>query len=174
MRRRGIRDSRPRIEQRHVRERRPGDASSDRARRCADVREVSFRVTEAPDLPASPPRTSPAHPTPETGPRSSGTIRRELSASGTRGLLSSRLRGPDITASPTDDASQDERRLALLVEIAKGLSGAVDIDRLLDKIATYVFQIFDADRVAINLLGDHGEMVPKISRDRRGTEAGRT
>ena len=135
---------------------------------------VSFRVTEAPDLPTPPPRTSPAHATPETGPRGAGTIRRQLPALGTRGMLSSRLRGPDVTASPTDDASQDERRLALLVEIAKGLSGAVDIDRLLDKIATYVFQIFDADRVAINLLGDKGEMVPKISRDRRGTEAGRT
>ena len=80
----------------------------------------------------------------------------------------------DITASPTDDASQDERRLALLVEIAKGLSRAVDIDRLLDKIATYAFQIFAVDRVAILLLGDKGELVPKISRDRRGTEAGRT
>ena len=134
---------------------------------------VSFRVTEAPDLPAPPPRTSPAHPTPDSGPSRGGTIRRELPALGTPGMLSTRLRGPDDTASTSDD-SQDERRLALLVEIAKGLSGAVDIDRLLDKIATYVFQIFAADRVAINLLGDKGEMVPKISRDRRGTEAGRT
>src|SRR5687767_1341648 len=149
-----------------------GERVTHRAIAPGDV--LTFRETQAPDLPAPPPRTSPAHPTPESGPRSSGTIRRQLSASGTRGLLSSRLRGPDITASPTDDASQDERRLALLVEIAKGLSGAVDINSLLDKIATYVFQIFDADRVAINLLGDTGEMVPKISRDRRGTEAGRT
>ncbi|HJU67729.1 MAG TPA: adenylate/guanylate cyclase domain-containing protein [Gemmatimonadaceae bacterium] len=135
---------------------------------------VSFRVAEAPDLPPLSPRASGAHPTPDTGARASGTIRRQLSASGSHGLLSSRLRGSDITAAPEDDASQDERRLALLVEIAKGLSGAVDINSLLDKIATYVFQIFDADRVAINLLGDTGEMVPKISRDRRGTEAGRT
>ena len=135
---------------------------------------VSFRVMEAPELPTPPPRPVPAHPTPDTGPRTGGTIRRQLPALGGRGMLSGRLRGPDITVSPSDDASQDERRLALLVEIAKGLSGAVDIDRLLDKVATYVFQIFDADRVAINLLGDKGEMVPKISRDRRGTEAGRT
>ena len=136
---------------------------------------VSFRVTEAPDLPTPPPRTSPAHATPDTGGRpAGGTIRRQLPALGTRGMLSSRLRAPDITVSPTGDESRDERRLALLVEVAKGLSGAVDIDRLLDKIATYVFQIFDADRVAINLLGDQGEVVPRISRDRRGTEAGRT
>jgi adenylate cyclase len=135
---------------------------------------VSFRVTEAPDTPPPVTRTSPAHPTPDSGSRAGGTIRRQLPALGTRGMLSSRLRGPDITVSPTDDESRDERRLALLVEIAKGLSGAVDIDRLLDKIATYVFQIFDADRVAINLLGEKGEVVPRISRDRRGTEAGRT
>jgi adenylate cyclase len=135
---------------------------------------VSFRVTEAPDTPAPVARASPAHPTPDSGSRAGGTIRRQLPALGTGGMLSSRLRGPDITVSPTDDESRDERRLALLVEIAKGLSGAVDIDRLLDKIATYVFQIFDADRVAINLLGERGEVVPRISRDRRGTEAGRT
>src|SRR5918999_2073088 len=135
---------------------------------------VSFRVTEAPDTPAPVPRASPAHPTPDSGSRAGGTIRRQLTALGTRGMLSSRLRGPDITASPTEDGNRDERRLALLVEIAKGLSGAVDIDGLLDTIATYVFQIFDADRVAIDLLGEHGEMVSKISRDRRGTEAGRT
>jgi len=154
-----------------------GERVTERALTPGDVLtfgKVSFRVMEAPEVPAPPPRPAPAHPTPDTGPRTGGTIRRQLPALGGRGMLSGRLRGPDITVSPSDDASQDERRLALLVEIAKGLSGAVDIDRLLDKVATYVFQIFDADRVAINLLGDKGEMVPKISRDRRGTEAGRT
>jgi adenylate cyclase len=154
-----------------------GERVTERAIAPGDVLtfgKVSFRVTEAPDTPPPIPRTSLAHATPDTGPRPSGTIRRQLPALGTRGMLSSRLRGPDITASPTGEESRDERRLALLVEIAKGLSGAVDIDRLLDKIATYVFQIFDADRVAINLLGEKGEVVPRISRDRRGTEAGRT
>jgi adenylate cyclase len=154
-----------------------GERVSERAIAPGDVLtfgKVSFRVTEAPDLPTPVPRSSPAHPTPDSGSRAGGTIRRQLPALGTRGMLSSRLRGPDITASPSEDGNRDERRLALLVEIAKGLSGAVDIDRLLDKIATYVFQIFDADRVAINLLGEKGEVVPKISRDRRGTEAGRT
>jgi adenylate cyclase len=135
---------------------------------------VSFKVTEAPEAPpAPPPRPAAGLTTPDT-PRGGGTIRRELPAFGVSGMLSGQLRAPDITVSPTADESRNERRLALLVEIAKGLSGAVDIDRLLDKVATYVFQIFDADRVAINLLDEHGEMVPKISRDRRGTEAGRT
>jgi adenylate cyclase len=133
-----------------------GERVSERAIAPGDVLtfgKVSFRVTEAPDVPTPVPRSSPAHPTPDSGSRAGGTIRRQLPALGTRGMLSSRLRGPDITASPSEDGNRDERRLALLVEIAKGLSGAVDIDRLLDKIATYVFQIFDADRVAINLLG---------------------
>lgn len=136
---------------------------------------VSFKVTEAPDLPPPPPpRPAAGLTTPDTGPRGGGTIRRELPAFGKSGVLSAQLHAPATTTSPTADESRNERRLALLVEIAKGLSGAVDIDRLLDKIATYVFQIFDADRVAITLVGQRGEMVPKISRDRRGTEAGRT
>jgi adenylate cyclase len=154
-----------------------GERVSERAIVPGDVLtfgKVSFRVTEPPEIPTPAWRPAPAHPTPDSGSRAGGTIRRQLPALGTRGTLSGRLRGPDITVSPTDDDNRDERRLALLVEIAKGLSGAVDIDRLLDKIATYVFQIFDADRVAINLLGEQGEVVPKISRDRRGTEAGRT
>jgi adenylate cyclase len=165
-----------------------GERVTDRAFAPGDVLtfgKVSFRVTEAPEPPPAPaPRASTGVPTPDTGPRLSGTIIRQrpaLGASlggalGPSPLLTGRLRSshPDITRPTSDEENRDDQRLALLVEIAKGLSGAVDIDGLLDKIATYVFQIFDADRVAINLLGERGEMVSKISRDRRGTEAGRT
>jgi adenylate cyclase len=164
-----------------------GERVTDRAFAPGDVLtfgKVSFRVTEAPEPPPAPaPRASMGIPTPDTGPRVSGTIIRQRPALGSSlgGALGPsplltglRASAPDITRPTGDEANRDQQRLALLVEVAKGLSGAVDIDGLLDKIATYVFQIFDADRVAINLLGEHGEMVPKISRDRRGTEAGRT
>ncbi|MGQ0712234.1 MAG: adenylate/guanylate cyclase domain-containing protein [Gemmatimonadaceae bacterium] len=164
-----------------------GERVTDRAFTPGDVitfGKVSFRVTEAPEVPAPAPRLSAGVPTPDTGPRISGTIIRQRpalggslgGALGPSPLLTGRLRSsaPDITRPTTDDDDRDDQRLALLVEVAKGLSGAVDIEGLLDKIATFVFQIFDADRVAINLLGERGEMLPKISRDRRGTEAGRT
>jgi adenylate cyclase len=165
-----------------------GERVTDRAFAPGDVLtfgKVSFRVTEAPEPPPAPaPRASMGIPTPDTGPRVSGTIIRQLPALGSSlggalgpsPLLTGRLRSsaPDITRPTSNEENRDEQRLALLVEVAKGLSGAVDIDALLDTIATYVFQIFDADRVAINLLGERGEMVSKISRDRRGTEAGRT
>ena len=48
-----------------------GDRVTHRAIAPGDVLtfgKVSFRVTEAPDLPAPPPRASPAHPTPDSGP----------------------------------------------------------------------------------------------------------
>jgi len=67
-----------------------------------------------------------------------------------------------------------QQKLTLLLEVATGLSGAVDVDALLEKIAGYSFDILDVDRVSI-LLADSasGELVPKIARDRQGSDAGR-
>jgi adenylate cyclase len=64
--------------------------------------------------------------------------------------------------------------LAILLEVSKGLSRIADLDALLETIAGFAFQFLDADRVSIMLADAHGELVPKISRDRDGTEAGRT
>ncbi|HEX5438083.1 MAG TPA: adenylate/guanylate cyclase domain-containing protein [Gemmatimonadaceae bacterium] len=75
-------------------------------------------------------------------------------------------------ALPAERASSDEM-LALLLEVSKELSRVVDLDALLDKIAGFVFQTVDADRVSILLAGDDGTMVPKFSRDRAGTAAER-
>ena len=85
-------------------------------------------------------------------------------------------RGEDARAEAEPDAShlRTERMLALLLEVSKGLSRSVDLEALLDKIVDFVFQLLDADRVSIMLADEHGELLPKISRDRRGTEAGRT
>jgi adenylate cyclase len=73
-----------------------------------------------------------------------------------------------LSAPATD---QSQRKLATLLEVSKGLTRAVDVDALLTKVAAYAYQTLDVDRVAILLLDEHGELVPKISRDKRGASA---
>jgi len=76
-------------------------------------------------------------------------------------------------AAPANDpAAKDRRRLALLLEVSKGLGRATDLDTLLGKIVDSTFQVLEADRCAILLADADGALVPKLSRDRRGQEAG--
>ena len=75
-----------------------------------------------------------------------------------------------ITASVADKTQQ---KLATLLEVSKGLTRAVDVDTILDKIVGYVFQTLEVDRVAILLCDAQGELAPKISRDKRGGESSR-
>jgi adenylate cyclase len=77
-----------------------------------------------------------------------------------------------VVAAPAKDKSQE--KLATLLEVSKGLTRAVDVDTILAKIVGYAYQTLDVDRVAILLLDDHGDLVPKIARDRRGADAPRT
>ncbi|HVG07777.1 MAG TPA: adenylate/guanylate cyclase domain-containing protein [Thermoanaerobaculia bacterium] len=63
-------------------------------------------------------------------------------------------------------ADRQERKLELLIDIAKELSGQSDIDRLLERIVGLTFQVMSVDRVAILLSGDEGELLPRISRHR--------
>ncbi|MEY4608098.1 MAG: hypothetical protein RL625_315 [Gemmatimonadota bacterium] len=75
-------------------------------------------------------------------------------------------------AAPANDpAAKDRRRLALLLEVSKGLGRATDLDTLLEKIVDYTFQVLEADRCAILLTDAEGALVPKLSRDRRGAVA---
>jgi adenylate cyclase len=69
---------------------------------------------------------------------------------------------------PSEHEAHTEKKLALLLEVAKGLSRAEHIDVLLDTIVSMVFEILDVDRVAIELADDAGSMAQHISRDRRG------
>jgi len=54
--------------------------------------------------------------------------------------------------------------------VSKGLGKLVDIDALLEKIVRYAYQILEVDRVAILLLEDGKDLVPKIARDKRGSD----
>ena len=77
-----------------------------------------------------------------------------------------------VVAAPAKDKSQE--KLATLLEVSKGLTRAVDVDTILAKIVGYAYQTLDVDRVAILLLDENGDLVPKIARDRRGADAPRT
>jgi adenylate cyclase len=68
---------------------------------------------------------------------------------------------------------KDHRKLEMLLEVATGLGRAFDIDAILDKIASYAYQLLDVDRVAVLLVDEAGHLVPKISRDKAGGDAPR-
>ncbi len=73
--------------------------------------------------------------------------------------------------SPQGDKNQ--QKLATLLEVSKGLTRAVDVDTILDKIVGYAYQTLEVDFVAILLVDAQGELQPKISRDKRGGDAPR-
>ena len=75
-----------------------------------------------------------------------------------------------LSAPPSDKSQQ---KLATLLEVSKGLTRAVDVDTILDKIVGYAYQTLEVDRVAILLVDPQGDLVPKISRDKRGGDAPR-
>ncbi len=76
-----------------------------------------------------------------------------------------------LSAPPSDKSQQ---KLATLLEVSKGLTRAVDVDTILDKIVGYAYQTLEVDRVAILLLDTQGELVPKIARDKRGGDVPRS
>ncbi len=62
-----------------------------------------------------------------------------------------------------------EKKLSLLLEVSKELSKQQELDRLLDKVVDFTFQIMNVDRVSILLLdGKTNELVPRISKSRTG------
>jgi adenylate cyclase len=64
-------------------------------------------------------------------------------------------------------AERQERRLALLLDIAKALSRQPEVEHLLAKVVDLIFQVMAVDRAAIVLLGPGGETVSHASRCRR-------
>lgn len=89
------------------------------------------------------------------------------------GSLSAIVRATNLaearhTAREAAASARTERKLALLLEVSKGLSRTVDVQTLLETMGEMVFQILDMDRVAIELVDERGSRIPRISRDRHG------
>lgn len=134
---------------------------------------VAFKVQPV----ATPPAPSPAHVPPPAAPHRvsappGATIVRQVvvrEGNAALGGLSAEMGTPTLTGEhPVTEADKSRQKLATLLEVSKGLSRTVDTDALLDKIVRYAYQILDVDRVAILLLDGEGELLPKISRDKRG------
>ncbi len=103
------------------------------------------------------------------------TILRKMPVQGVANIASRLSEAPQGTSrlriggqSPAD---RQEKKLGLLIDIAKELSGQTDVDRLLEQIVDLTFQVMSVDRVALLLTGDEGELVSRISRQRGGVSA---
>jgi len=139
---------------------------------------VPFRVAFIEPVAAPPPEPN-APRASSAVPRASATILRELPMSKVSGPLSTVFRATSLAEAKAETAaakgeSKTEKRLALLLEVSKGLSRVADAEALFDKITQFVFEIMDVDRVTIELIDASGERVPKISRERSGVVAARS
>jgi adenylate cyclase len=103
------------------------------------------------------------------------TILRKMPVQGTANIAARLSEAPQGTSrlriggqSPED---RQEKKLDLLIDIAKELSGQTDVDRLLERIVDLTFQVMSVDRVAILLTGDEGDLISRISRHREDVVA---
>ncbi len=137
---------------------------------------VAFRVKEV-TMPAPRPQVVPA-PSEFTNPRApvpGGTIVRQLPVSASGGVPAIVIDQPQaggashlkVKAQTLEE--RREKKLSLLLEVSKELSKQQELDRLLDKVVDFTFQIMNVDRVSILLLdGKSNELVPRISKSRTG------
>ena len=134
---------------------------------------VAFRVKE---VTAPLPRPHVVPPPDFKSPKSGvpgGTIVRELPVSVSGGVPAIVIDEPQGSSHLKVKAdNQEERRakkLSLLLEVSKELSKQQELDRLLDKVVDFTFQIMNVDRVSILLLdGKSNELIPRISKSRTG------
>ncbi|HWO89393.1 MAG TPA: adenylate/guanylate cyclase domain-containing protein [Gemmatimonadales bacterium] len=133
---------------------------------------VAFHVREvSPTKPAAP-AAAPAgggFPQPPKAPQA--TIVRQM-AFGPQDL-SAKMQRVSATIAPGDTAATVEtarsaKKLELLLEISKALSRQQDVDKLLESIADFSFQVMPVDRVSIMLGPTLEEMVPRVSKSRLG------
>jgi adenylate cyclase len=130
---------------------------------------VAFRLQQTAAAPPPPP--------PSAAPPGA-TIVRQLPVRDSGSTLSgmhSPLSGPTVPSDKQtlDPVDKGQQKLAILLEVSKGLGKASDIDALLEKIVSYAYQILEVDRVAIQLIDENGELVPRIARDKRGGDTTR-
>ena len=145
---------------------------------------VGFRLQEMPRI--TPPQrlaVSPSSSHAAIGdtkePAAGGTIVRQVAvrdpdalisafraSDGAVGTLSGAVSAEQVTA----EHDKTLQKLATLLEVSKGLGKSADMDAVLEKVVRYAYQILDVDRVAILLCeSSSGDLVPKISRDKRGS-----
>jgi adenylate cyclase len=136
---------------------------------------VAFRVKEvtapAPRPQVVPPPADFPKPGSGKGGVAGGTIVRQLPVSGgVPAIVIDEPQGAShLKVRADSQVERREKKLSLLLEVSKELSKQQELDRLLDKVVDFTFQIMNVDRVSILLLdGKSDELVPRISKSRTG------
>jgi adenylate cyclase len=135
---------------------------------------VAFKVTDV-----TPPARRPVvvPPIPDAGVKGTGagggTIVRQLPVSASGGvpaIVADKAQGAShLKVGGQSQSERREKKLSLLLEISKELSKQQELDRLLDKVVDFTFQIMAVDRVSILLLdGRTNDLVPRVSKSRTG------
>jgi adenylate cyclase len=76
---------------------------------------------------------------------------------------------PTAEAAPEPTAARTAKKLELLLEISKQLSRQLEVDKLLESVVDFTFQVMDVDRCSILLCANgSGDLVPRISKSRLG------
>ena len=136
---------------------------------------VAFRLKESATTPVD--QRAAQTPVDAPAPKGSATIVRQLPASPSVANFATGM-APPLPALDSEAANEAARfamemartqdRLKKLLETATALTGAAGVDPLLEKVADKVFDVLDVDRVSILLMGEQGELQPKVTRDKRG------
>jgi adenylate cyclase len=124
------------------------------------------------------PATKPKEPAAFAASKPAGaTIVRQLPVREVSGAIQSPLKR--LSGAPTPRAEEaavvepsvarSAKKLELLLEISKQLSRQLEVDRLLESVVDFTFQVMDVDRCSILLCElATGELVPRISKSRLG------
>ncbi|HXO85268.1 MAG TPA: FHA domain-containing protein, partial [Gemmatimonadales bacterium] len=135
---------------------------------------VAFRVKEV-TAPAPRPQVVPPPADFKSGKGgvAGGTIVRQLPVSVSGGVPAIVIDEPQgashLKVKADNQEERREKKLSLLLEVSKELSKQQELDRLLDKVVDFTFQIMNVDRVSILLLdGKSNELIPRISKSRTG------
>jgi len=76
---------------------------------------------------------------------------------------------PAAEAAPEPTSARSAKKLELLLEISKQLSRQLEVDKLLESVVDFTFQVMDVDRCSILLCEKtSGDLVPRISKSRLG------
>jgi adenylate cyclase len=136
---------------------------------------VAFKVIEV-TAPAARPQVV-APPADFASPKPAGaTIVRQLPVSASGGVpaivgVGDKMQGGShLKVQAQNQEERREKKLSLLLEVSKELSKQQELDRLLEKVVDFTFQIMNVDRVSILLVEDKsGELIPRISKSRTGS-----
>jgi len=133
---------------------------------------VSFYVREAGKPAGAPKPATTGFPAPKP---SAATIVRHLPVSAEGDIISGKVKRLSLGAAAPAEAveaavvTREAKKLELLLEISKALSRQQDVDKLLESVVDFTFQVMAVDRVSILLKEPAAEeLLPRISKSRLG------